>query len=517
MSDQALILAALGTPLLGCLAIVLLGRVPNLREAATLLTAGLMLFITISLAQRVGAGATPSLVLVEVTPLLALSFTLEPLGAVFAVLASGLWILNSLYSIGYMRGGGEKDQTRFYAFFAIAIASAMGVAMAGDLFTLFVFYEALTLSTIPLVAHKGDAKARRGAGIYTGVLLVASLGLLLPAIILTGYAAGGLSFTAGGLLPDLTTADFAASGAGAFGRVGFYGLILVLFAFGLGKAALMPVHPWLPNAMVAPTPVSALLHAVAVVKAGVFTMLKVSVYVFGPDVMQVLPAADGLTIVAAVSLVLASVIALTQTNLKARLAYSTISQLAYVTLGAMLATPAALMGGALQLVFHAFGKITLFMCAGAIYVGAKRTEIPDLAGLARAMPWTFGAFAVGAASIIGLPPLAGAWPKLALMQGGLEAGMAWVLVVLVVSSVLNVAYLALIPARGALLGGGVTPNIKGAPFLAVAPPVLTAAACLILFFYVGPLARFLEPAFAVAEIVAPELNAGGTDLAGEAP
>ncbi len=501
MTDAQLILAALSVPLVGCGAIVAFGRAPNLREAATLITAFVLLAVTLTLAHRTGvagaAGAAgPALQLIAVTPELALAFRLEPLGAVFAVLASGLWIVNSLYSIGYMRGGGEKDQTRFYALFAVAIASAMGVAMAADLFTLFVFYEALTFSTYGLVAHKGDAKARRGARVYMTVLLLASLGLLLPAIVATYAYAGTLVFTPGGVFADAAAAT--ADGGPAPAALTAYGVILVLFAFGIGKAALMPMHPWLPNAMVAPTPVSALLHAVAVVKAGVFTMLKVSTYVFGPELMQVLPAADGLTIVAALSIVLASVIAMTKTNFKARLAYSTVSQLAYVTLGAMLATPAALMGGALQLVFHAFGKITLFMCAGAIYVGAKRTEIPDLVGLARAMPWTFGAFAVGAASIIGLPPLAGAWPKLFLMSGAVEAGTLWVLGSLVISSILNVAYLAPIPARAALLvREAATPAgaFKGAPALAVLPPVLTAFACVILFFCVGPLITYLEPAF----------------------
>jgi multicomponent Na+:H+ antiporter subunit D len=273
-------------------------------------------------------------------------------------------------------------------------------------------------------------------------------------------------------------------------------VILVLFAFGIGKAALMPVHAWLPNAMVAPTPVSALLHAVAVVKAGVFVMLKVSIYIFGPDLMQALPAAKGLAAIAGATIVIASLIAMTKDNLKARLAYSTISQLAYVTLGAMLATPAALLGAALQILMHAFGKITLFMAAGAIYTGSKQTEISAMRGLGRAMPWTFGAFLVGALSIIGLPPLGGAWAKLQLAIGAAEADRPWLIAVLAVSSVLNVAYLLPIAVRGFFQAADDSrPKPKGAPLLAVLAPCVTALGCFLLFFAVDGVAQFLAPIF----------------------
>lgn len=470
-------------PLLGAGAIAALSRAPNLREAATLVTAVALFLTVLEIVGDVGSGARPTWTLATIAPGLAFTFRVEPLGALFAAIASGLWIVNSLYSIGYMRGNSERDQTRFYVCFAIAITSAMGVATAGDLFTLFIFYEALTLSTYPLVAHKGDEKARRGARIYLTILLTTSIGLLLPAIVATYVVTGTTAFTPGGIMPtDISP------------LVG--GVILVLFAFGIGKAALMPIHSWLPNAMVAPTPVSALLHAVAVVKAGVFTMLKVSVYVFGPDVMQSLPAAQGLAVIAGVSIVLASVIAMTKDNLKARLAFSTVSQLSYVTLGAMLATPAALMGAALQILMHAFGKISLFMCAGAIYTGSKKTEISSMVGLGRAMPFTFAAFGVGAVSIIGLPPLAGAWPKLQLMIGATDAGTPILAAALAVSSVLNVAYLLPLVARGFFVEGprDAEPP-RGAPILAVAPPVITAVGCFVLFFFVGDVIDFLSPVF----------------------
>jgi len=478
-----LIALALLTPVLGMIAIGLLGRSPNLRELATLITAVTLFVIVWRLVGAVGEGARPSYTLLQIAPGLSLSFRLEPLGAMFAAIASGLWIVNSLFSIGYMRANAERDQTRFFMLFPIAIAAALAIAMSEDLFTLFVFYEVLTLSTYPLVAHKGDDKARRGARIYLVILLSTSLALLLPAIVATYAVSGNLEFAQGGLFPDGVDPTIA-------------GIILILFAFGIGKAALMPVHSWLPNAMVAPTPVSALLHAVAVVKAGVFTILKVSIYVFGPELMQSLPAAHGLATIAGVSIVVASVIAWSKDNLKARLAFSTISQLGYVTLGAMLATPAALLGAALQIVMHAFGKITLFMTAGAIYTGSKKTEISSMGGLARHMPWTFAAFAIGAFSIIGLPPLGGAWAKFNLMIGAAEAERGWLIGALAVSSILNVAYLLPIVARGFFMKSDdeIAPP-KGSPFLVVLAPCLTAAGCLVLFFSVGAIASYLAPVF----------------------
>lgn len=473
---------ALIVPLIGGVAVVVFGNLPNWREAATLLSAVVLAVIVAYLVEV--APSQPSVELIEFAPGLSLTFKLEPLGAVFAMVASGLWIVNSIYSIGYMRGNKETGQTRFYLCFTIAIASAMGIALAGNLLTLFFFYEALTLSTYPLVAHKGDAKARKGATIYLGILLSTSIGLLLPAIFAVWYLTGTTDFVAGGILADavgLTTG----------------GILLFLFAFGIGKAALMPIHPWLPNAMVAPTPVSALLHAVAVVKAGVFTMLKVSTYTFGPEFMRELPAADALAWIAGISILAASVIAMTKDNLKARLAYSTVSQLSYITLGAMLAAPVALLGGAIQIVMHAFGKITLFMAAGAIYTGTKKTEISQLDGLGRYMPVTFIAFAIGAFSIIGLPPFGGVWAKLFLMQGSAEAGQPWLIAVLIGSTVLNIGYLLPIVFRAFFRKAPETSPMKPGlpPVLAIAAQVITAIGTVALFFAIGPLVDYLEPVF----------------------
>jgi multicomponent Na+:H+ antiporter subunit D len=383
-----------------------------------------------------------------------------------------------------MRGNHETHQTRFYFFFAVSIAAAQGVALAANLFTLFIFYEVLTLSTFPLVAHKGTEEARRGARVYLGLLLTTSIAFFLVAMALTWYIAGSLDFVPGGLL------------AGKINGGAVLGL-LALFLFGIGKAALMPFHRWLPAAMVAPTPVSALLHAVAVVKAGVFTVLKVTVYIFGLDTLYQTRAADVMIWVAATTLLLASVTALRKDNLKARLAYSTISQLAYVTLGALLATSMGVVGGAFQIAAHALGKITLFFCAGAIYVATHKTEVSELDGLGRTMPFTFAAFFVASVSIIGMPPLAGSWSKWYLMLGAAQAGQWPVIVVLLVSSLLSMAYLMPIPLLGFFAGPGNTgfrwEHVREAPWTCVVPLCLAALACLALFFFGGGIERLILP------------------------
>jgi len=345
----------------------------------------------------------------------------------FAALASGLWIVNSIYSIGYMRGNRESNQTRFYVFFALSLGATMGIAFAANLFTLFLFYEALTLSTFPLVAHKGDANTVRSARIYLGILLTTSIGLLLPAIIWTYLVAGGGSFTPGGILEGHIEGPAV-------------GLLLALFVFGIGKAALMPVHRWLPAAMVAPTPVSALLHAVAVVKAGVFTVTKVIVYIFGIDFLFATPSSGWLLYAAAFTIIVASVIALRQQNLKRMLAYSTVAQLSYVVMAAAILKPLAEIGASVHMVAHAFGKITLFFAAGAIYVAAKKTEIHQLAGIGRRMPWTMTAFTIGALSMIGVPPTGGFVSKWYILAGAFQADNYVALATIVASTVLNAAY-----------------------------------------------------------------------------
>jgi multicomponent Na+:H+ antiporter subunit D len=427
-----LMIAAIALPALGGLLIALFGRWPNLREATTLTVAGLLLLIVGRVVWLFDDAGAASITIWQILPGLGLTFTAEPLGLLFALVASSLWIVNSIYSIGYMRGNAEKNQTRFYVCFAIAIASTMWVAFSGNMLTLFFGYEALTLSTYPLVTHSGKPEAIRGGRTYLGILIATSIGFLLLGMLMTWNITGTLDFTPGGIL-----AAPAAEGA-INGQM--IGLLLFLFMFGIGKAALMPVHRWLPAAMVAPTPVSALLHAVAVVKAGVFTVVKVIVYLFGVDLLAGTAEASWLLFVAGFTIIAASVIALRQDNLKRRLAYSTVSQLAYVVMAAAILAPISVVGAAMHIAAHAFGKITLFFAAGSIYTAAHKTEVSQLDGIGRRMPWTMGAFTVGALSMIGVPPTVGFVSKWFILQGAMQAEQFVAVAVVIVSTLLNAAY-----------------------------------------------------------------------------
>jgi multicomponent Na+:H+ antiporter subunit D len=471
MSDQVALIGVVVVPLLGALAVMLAGSRPNLREAMSLGAGVVLLALVVRLLPRVLSGDWPATVLAEPIPGLSLAFSAEPLGVLFGLIASFLWIVTTVYSIGYMRGHGEAHQTRFYAFFAIAMGCTMGVAFADNLFTLFVFYELLTLSTYPLVTHAGTREARQGGRIYLGILMATSMGFLLLAVVWTWQLAGNLRFTSGGIL------------AGAASPL-VIGVLFALYVFGIGKAALMPFHRWLPAAMVAPTPVSALLHAVAVVKAGVFAILKITVYIFGLDLLRDTGVTDWLLWVAAFTILLASVIALRQDNLKARLAYSTISQLSYIVMGALLVNSTALAGSTLHLATHAFGKITLFFCAGAILVASHKTKVSELDGLGRQMPWTMGAFFLASLSIVGLPPMGGMWSKWYLALGAIDAGYAVLVGVLMVSTLLNIAYLIPVPIR-AFFGkadAGSEIQIREAPIACLLAMGVTVAGCVALFF-----------------------------------
>ena len=476
MTESALIWIVL-TPLVGALAVLLTDRWPNLREAVSLIAGGALIAQVMTLVSPVLAGESPSALLVTPVPGVPLALQIEPLGLLFALIAAVLWVATTVYAIGYMRGHGEQHQTRFYAFFAIAISATMGVALAQNLFTLFLFYELLTLSTYPLVTHAGTDEAKRGGRVYLGILMGTSMGFLLLAVIWTWHLAGTTGFQPGGILAGKTSPLVV-------------GVLYALFAFGIGKAALMPFHRWLPAAMVAPTPVSALLHAVAVVKAGVFAILKITIYIFGLDLLSGTGAATPILWVATITIIGASLIALRQDNLKRRLAYSTISQLSYVVLGAVLANAAGIAGAAVHIATHAVGKITLFFCAGAILVAAHKTRVSELDGLGRQMPITMGAFLIASLSIAGLPPMAGLWGKWYLSLGALDAGYGVLVGVLMVSTLLNIAYLLPIPlraffARGADPGG----QWHEAPLPCLVAICFTTIACIALFFFPEPVYR----------------------------
>ena len=489
LSPELMVLMTILVPAFAVIPIIAANRYPNLREGITITASLMLIYLVSSLYTFTRDGGSVTLVSPDLIPGLSLSFEIEPLGMIFSLVASYLWLVTTVYAVGYMRGHHEQNQTRFYSCFAIAIASVMGIAYADNLFTLFIFYEILTFSTYPLVTHAGTVKAKQGGRVYLGILLTTSILFLLLAIIGTWVTAGRMDFVAGGVFNENNSPLVT-------------GTLLVLFIFGIGKAAIMPFHRWLPAAMVAPTPVSALLHAVAVVKAGVFTVLKVCVYIFGLDLLKTLPTTDILLYLAAATVIIASIIAMRQDNLKARLAYSTVSQLGYITIGALLATSAGALGGAMHIAMHAFGKITLFFCAGAIMVASHKTEISQMRGLGRQMPITMVAFFIGSLSIIGLPPTGGTWSKWYLMIGAIDSEKWLIMIVLMVSSLLNIAYLLPIPIRAFLVddedGQKSEVKIKEAPLLSLLAISVTALGCIVLFFYTQPLFElalsFLEAA-----------------------
>ena len=471
-AEQSMLLAIL-VPLIGALLIAVTGKKPNLREAMSLLTSLTLLGTVLSLLPTVLAGEQPSVSLVEMAPGLAIQFDLEPLGMLFACVAALLWPINTLYSIGYMRSNNEQHQTRFYICFAIALSSTMGIAMAGNLLTLFICYEVLTLSTYPLVTHKGNEDAMKAGRVYLGILLSTSIGFLLLAILWTWYLTGTLDFKAGGILA---------------GKVAGPELIILLFLYmyGIGKAALMPIHRWLPAAMVAPTPVSALLHAVAVVKAGVFSVVKIVVYVFGLDTLKISAGADWILWLAGFTILVASIIALRQDNLKRRLAYSTISQLSYVILAIFILAPLSTAAAALHIAAHAFGKITLFFSAGSIYTAAHKTNISQINGIGYRMPWTMTAFSIGAISMIGLPPTAGFLSKWYMLMGAFQEQQMFAVLVIVASTLLNAAYF--VPIIYAAWFKKPASDEHGhehgeAPPAIVIALMITAALTLLLFFF----------------------------------
>ncbi|WP_299808100.1 monovalent cation/H+ antiporter subunit D family protein [uncultured Shewanella sp.] len=464
-------------PLLATLAILATGKHPNLREAVTISISLVVMYCVINLYQGLSAGASIEVFWWQLLPGLAVEFVVEPLGMLFALIASFLWFITTLYAIGYMRGHHEENQTRFYLCFALAISAVMGLAFSANLFTLFIFYEVLTLSTYPLVTHAGTEKAKQGGRVYLGILLGTSIAFFLLAIVLTWFVAGTLDFKPGGVFhTDVDTS--------------LLGAILVLFVFGIGKAAIMPFHRWLPAAMVAPTPVSALLHAVAVVKAGVFTILKICVFIFGIELLPTLPTTEFLLYLAAASVLLASIVAMRQDNLKARLAYSTVSQLGYITIGALLANSSGVIGSSMHIATHAFGKITLFFCAGAILVATHKSKVSEMRGLGFTMPVTMAAFFIASLSIIGVPPAGGTWSKWFLLMGTMETEHWVIMMVLMVSSLLNIAYLLPIPYHAFFPGKGhpaAKEAINEAPFMSLIALSITTLGCLILFLYPQPL------------------------------
>jgi multicomponent Na+:H+ antiporter subunit D len=468
--------------------ILLTSRHPNLREVWTFLAAVTKFALVLSLLPVVLAGGNVESPHLELLPDLALYLRADLFGLIFALLASGLWIITSLYSVGYMRAGHYGHQSGYFASFAVCLSAAIGIALAANLLTFFIFYEILTLATYPLVVHDRTDEAIAAGRKYLAYTLGAGQ-LLLVASVWTQFLVPGAQFQPGGFLAGQAP-------------LGVVTLLFVLFILGVGvKAAIMPLHSWLPAAMVAPTPVSALLHAVAVVKAGTFGCIRVVHYVFGIDLLRHLGLDVVLATAAAITILLASLRALGEQNLKRRLAYSTVSQLSYIVLGAALGSAAALAGAMFHIVAHGFMKITLFFCAGAIYIKTHQGEIPQLAGLGRQMPITFGAFTLGALGLAGTPLLVGFISKWNLGLGAIQAGHAIFLAVLVISGLFNFAYFFPIVYNAFFGKPAAEIRYDEAGLALTLPLAVTAAVSVILGVYPHAWPKFYQLAWAAADRV----------------
>jgi multicomponent Na+:H+ antiporter subunit D len=467
-------------PLIGALLILMSGdRRRNLREFWTIMASVGEFVCVCAMIPQALQGTVVRYALFEVYQGLSVELRVDPFGMIFALLASSLWIAVSLYSIGYMRSLREHAQTRYFFCFAIAIFGATGVALSGNLLTLYMFYEILTISTFPLVAHKETPEAMKAGRKYL-VYLLTGAAFVLFSMGFTYYLTGTLDFKAGGFLEG--------SGSQAV-------LTIVFFAFIIGfgtKAALMPLHEWLPSAMIAPTPVSALLHAVAVVKAGVFCVLRVILYVYGPKLLTDLAVWLILAYGVAFTVIFANIVALTQDNLKRRLAFSTINNLAVIVLGASLLSPDSVKGALLHIPFHGFMKITLFMCAGAIYVKTHKELISEMGGIGKRMPVTMAAFTIGTAGIVGIPPVCGFISKWYLCLGTLQAKELIFLFVFLASALLDAAYLFPI-IYGAYFkkANGNAQRIDEAPISMIAPIIVAALLSVILGIFPDLFFKFL--------------------------
>jgi multicomponent Na+:H+ antiporter subunit D len=462
--------------LITSLLILISGKRPNIREFWSIAGAVLTFISVAMMVPAVWRGDRLAYTLSTIAPGISLSFRVDALSLIFGIVSSFLWIFASFYNIGYMRSLKEHAQTRYYMCFAIAILGAQGVSYSGSLFSLYMFYEIITLFTYPLVAHHQDEEGYAGAKKYLVYLMGTSKGLLLPAVILTYIMTGTLDFS-----DNIVSGVFPRDGNQAWITVTYF-----LFIFGFAKAAIMPFHNWLPSAMVAPTPVSALLHAVAVVKAGVFCISRVMLSTFGTALLHDTGLGLLTAYLVSFTILAASVIALTKDDLKARLAYSTVSQLSYIVLGVALLDKSGVLGGILHIVNHGFSKITLFFCAGAIFVASRKKKISDMAGIGYAMPFTMGAFAVASLSMIGVPPVAGFVTKWYLLNGAMEIGSLPIVIILMASTILNAGYFVPITFKAFFTGDREKWKREGvgeAPLTMVIPLVVAALISVALGFY----------------------------------
>lgn len=466
---------------------------PDIRDTWTMVASVVKFLIILSIVPGVLNGNVVEFTIVELYKGISLQFRVDAFGAIFALLASFLWIVVSIYSIGYMRSLNEHARTRFNFCFALAIFSAAGVAMAGNIITLYMFYEILTVATFLLVAHKETPEAIKSGRKYLTYLLGGAAPVLF-AMAYTYHLTGTLDFTPGGFLKECGTNTELT-------------VLFVAFIIGFGtKAAVIPFQEWLPSAMVAPTPVSALLHAVAVVKAGVFCCLRIILYVFGPSLLKELNLWLVLAYFVAFTVITANLFALTQDNLKRRLAFSTINNLSIIILGAALLSSTGIKGSMLHIPFHGFMKITLFMCAGAIYVKTGRQNISEMDGIGKQMPVTMAAFTIGAAGLTGLPPVNGLISKWYLCLGSIEAEEIFFLFIFLASAILDAAYFfPVVYSAFFKKGRDLKASFDEAPFMVVLPIAVTAVFSVALFFFPDLLFNF----YSIVDIAVAGITGGG--------
>ncbi|MDD9335889.1 MAG: proton-conducting transporter membrane subunit [Wolbachia sp.] len=479
MTENYLLITAL-IPLISALIIFLTGKWHKVSDGTTI-ASSILLFMYVCICTLCWAyGDHTQFILMDFDDNLHISLRLESTGVVFSLLISFLWILTSIYAICYMQNNyPSSNYSNFLCFLSISISCAMFIAFSGDLLTTFVFYELLTISTYPLVTYNSTSESIIAGRYYFGILFFSSLILFLPAIGILYNEFHTLDFINGGIFKfDTSLTTFAA-------------VCFAMLIYGIGKAALMPIHFWLPKAMVAPTPVSALLHAVAVVKSGVFIIIKVILYTFGVDNLQHfvqqnwfaggwLPYAAGFTII------VASLTALKQKELKKLLAYSTVSQLSYIILFASVFSDLSTRVAIFQLVCHAFAKITLFFIAGAIITKTGEKYTYRIHGIGLSMPFAMTAFTIGALSMIGVPPAPTFWSKLLIFQAIFDSGNTilsiFIVLVLIISTLLNTLYFLPIIYNAFFSKPSQNFFIKNTPIFLVLPPIITAICTLIIFF-----------------------------------
>lgn len=461
--------------LVGAFLLLAFDKRPNIRDGIGVVAAAAKWIIVVSIFPVVLGGGKIVYTLFDfgqALPGVEIAFKVDAFGLFFAFLSSTLWVVTHIYAVGYMRSLDQHKQTRFFFCFTLSLFAAIGIAFSANLLTMFIFYEILSLITYPLVIHEEDTRSFRNGVKYLIYLVGASFVFQLTAVLIIYGMTGTMDYTEGGIMGDVQATELVQIA------------IFVLLILGYAKAALVPVHSWLPSAMVAPTPVSALLHAVAVVVAGVFCVLRVVFHVYGPEHMNELGLDIVLGIFASVTILLSIIYALTQNNLKMRIAYSTVNQLSIMMLGAATLSYRGMLGGILHIASHSFAKITMFFVAGAIFVTCGKKYVSELDGIGKKMPLTMLAFFVGTLGIAGAPPTLGLLSKIYIAMGAIDAGHLLFLGVLLISSLLDIicffpiVYVAFFKP----LPEGVKEEVKEAPYMVLVPLLITAILTVVLFF-----------------------------------